>query len=337
MYLSLLLCYFAMVFGYKNTPAKHFFNNWFCIGIKNEIDFSKPYAINIGELPLVVWKDNNKLLSTINICKHMGSKMDNGHLVNGCLKCPYHGLEMSQDDCFGETVEHEGKIFWSYNPHEKMPFKIPHYNDPKYVKSFLTFDMETSLRDSALNTMDIRHPEYVHKNGFGSAIPPTDIQEYKYKDNIRFGLSFQYASNRIMQQINENEQITKNFNMFIYPVSLWNRVTFNGNHLIISVNLLPLGPKKTRWYVTLLHNYYKRDMQMKIMQLLASGILMQDYYQLKNQHPEDALKREMVFNYKYKNEQVLHWLNDRFQEYKYPDIEMCAELYRNHKNSSLKL
>ena len=169
----------SLVYGYKNVPAKNFFNNWICIGIKNEIDFTKPHTINVGELPLVMWKDvkTNQMITTINICKHMGSKLSNGLLTNGCLKCPYHGLEMTNDDRFGETIEHEGKIFWSYKPNEIAPFKIPYYNNPKYVKSYLTFDMETSLRDSALNTMDVRHPEFVHKTGFGSSVPPMNIKQ----------------------------------------------------------------------------------------------------------------------------------------------------------------
>jgi len=322
MFLFFLLC-LVKVNGYSKI-----FNNWFCIGIKNEIDFTKPYSINIGDLPLVVWKNSaNQLVSTVNICKHMGSKLDKGTITNGCLKCPYHGLEMSYEDRFGQTIEHEGKIFWSYKS-LGTPFKIPFYNNPNYVKSHLTFDMETSLRDSALNTMDIRHPEFVHKTGFGSSTLPNNIKQYKYND-FRFGLSFDYTPNKLMQQM--TGQITNNYNMFIYPNTLWNRVSVKDKHLIISVNLLPLGIKKTRWYITLLHNYCKTDMEIHMMKMFASGILIQDYNQLSNQHIEDALKKEIVFNYKYKNEEVLHWLNDKFQEYEYPDTKMCAELYRDFK------
>jgi phenylpropionate dioxygenase-like ring-hydroxylating dioxygenase large terminal subunit len=63
-----------------------FLRHWQCIGIKKNIDITKPYVCNIGDLPLVVWKNtDNQWLSTINICKHMGSKLDQGKIVNGCL------------------------------------------------------------------------------------------------------------------------------------------------------------------------------------------------------------------------------------------------------------
>ena len=335
--LRILFCYINLhlcVYGYKNTRSNSFFNNWICIGLKQNIDFTKPYPINIGKLPLVMWKDvvTNKLITTINICKHMGSKLDNGLITNGCLKCSYHGLEMSNNDRFGETVEHEGKIFWAYKPTESIPYKMPYYHHPDYVKSYITFDMEASLKDSAFNTMDIRHPEFVHKTGFGSSIPPINIKQYKYCDNLRVGVSFDYSSNRIMQSLNENTHMTNNFNMFIYPATLWNRASFGDNHLLISVNLLPLEEKKTRWFVTIAHNYYKTDMQMKMMKMLASGILIQDFHQMRNQHIEDELKNEMMFDYKFKNEEVIHWLHDMFKEYKYPDSQMCADLYRDYKN-----
>jgi nitrite reductase/ring-hydroxylating ferredoxin subunit len=310
-----------------------FFNNWHCIGIKDQIDFSTPYKINIGELPLVVWKNNeNKLLTTLNICKHMGSKLDNGIIAkNGCLKCRYHGLEFGEEDRFGETVEHEGKVFWSYNPTQKLPHKIPFFNNPNYVTSFLQVDMHASLQDSAFNTMDLRHPEYVHKGGFGSSIPPTNIKQYKFKDRI--GLAFEYQSNTIMKTLNENKRTTQNFHMFVYPSFTWSRVSFNNKHLIIAVNLLPLENKKTRWYVTICHNYYKSSVEKNIMKGLATFILSQDYFQMKNQYPENKLKAAVLFNHIFKDEDVILWLRSELADYKFPDINVCLDLFTDYNNN----
>jgi hypothetical protein len=93
----------------------------------------------------------------------MGSKLDNGFITKqGCLKCNYHGLEYTDLDQFGNILEQDGKIFWAYKPTRTSPFKIPFFNNPNYEKSFLTIDMDASLTDSAFNTMDLRHPEFVH-------------------------------------------------------------------------------------------------------------------------------------------------------------------------------
>jgi len=325
----LLICMIPTSIQYMTK----FFNNWHCIGIKDKIDFSKPYKINIGELPLVMWRNNeNNLLTSLNICKHMGSKLDNGIITsNGCLKCRYHGLEFSKEDRFGETIEHEGKIFWSYNPTDKLPHKIPFFNNPNYETSFLQMDMEASLPDSAFNTMDLRHPEYVHKGGFGSAIPPTNIKQYKFKDRI--GLSFDYQSNPIMKTLNENTRTTHNFHMFVYPSFTWSRVSFNDKHLIIAVNLLPLENKKTRWFVTICHNYYKTPIQKNIMKGLATYILSQDYFQMKNQYPENKLKAAILFNHIFKDEDVILWLREELRDYKYPDINVCLDLFKEYSSN----
>jgi phenylpropionate dioxygenase-like ring-hydroxylating dioxygenase large terminal subunit len=272
------------------------FRNWNCIGIKNKIDFTKPYKINIGELPLVIWQHPKtmKLISGINICKHMGSKLDNGIITSsGLLKCQYHGLEIGEDDKFGEVVEVEGKIFWAYKPLNKKPCLTPFFSNKEYVTSFLEIDMDCSLLDSAYNTMDLRHPEYVHNKiiGFGSKIPPKNIKHFIYKDELRLGLSFDYISNERMKSLNKVKK-TKNFHMYIYPTFTWSKVTFENKNLIISVNFLPLSENKTRWYVTICHNYYKDNIGPSIMKFLARAILNQDYFQMQNQYNENILKKE---------------------------------------------
>ena len=79
--------------------------------------------------------------------------------------------------------------------------------------------MKSSLTDSAYNTMDLRHPEYVHNKlfGFGSIIPPQNVKYYKYIDNNSVGLSFDYSSNDRMKMLNDNVKKTTNFHMFVYP------------------------------------------------------------------------------------------------------------------------
>jgi phenylpropionate dioxygenase-like ring-hydroxylating dioxygenase large terminal subunit len=308
-----------------------FFKNWNCIGIKENLDFSKPLPIRIGDLPLIIWKNKytEEYMSAINVCKHMGSKLDNGNIMdNGCLQCPYHGLEITKKDTFGEVVEHEGKLFWAKDPIEKKPYSIPFYNNKDYVHSFLQIDMDCSLQDSVYNTMDVRHPEYVHNKivGFGSNIPPKNLQQFKYKDNKRVGLKFDYESNQMMKNINDNVKTTHNFHMFIYPTFSWSRVSFDNKHLIIGVNLLPLTPKKTRWMITICHNYYKSKWGQEFIKMLALTILTQDYYQMINQYEENDLKKQMIFKKVFPNEEVILWLYEMFKNYSYPSIEECVKI-----------
>ena len=311
------------------------FNNWICIGIMNKIDFSKPYKINIGELPLVIWKNpkTNQFAASINICKHMGSKLDNGEITeNGCLKCKYHGLENTFEERIGETMEHEGKLFWAYKPSLIKPFSLPFFNNIQFQKSYLEIDMDCSLKDSAFNSMDLRHPEYVHSGlfGFGNNIPPKNIKHYKYSEK-KIGLSFDYISKQNIQKLNSNTQFTNNFHMYEYPTFTWSKVTFDRNkHLMIGVNFLPLENKKTRWYVTICNNYFTNNIQQEFLKFLAYMILSQDLSQMKNQHKEDALKKEMLFSHIFKDEDVMIYLKKMFDSYDYPNMLNCLDLYRDY-------
>ena len=329
------------------------FRNWHCLGVIEKINFARPYIINVGDLPLAIWKNpvTQQLSSVINICRHMGSKLDNAVITNeGCLKCQYHGLEMSDTDTFGEVMEFQGKLFWSYKPLLPTPYKIPFYDNPSYETSHLVIDMGAGLIDSALNTMDIRHPEYVHRLGFGNSKPPTNIQQYLYKDartklpSDRIGLSFDYCSNPIMSKLNNNMKTTKNFHMYVYPTFSWSCVSFKTtsgvdnrkssdkeNHLIIGVNLLPLGPQKTRWFITVCHNYYVSELQKKGVQMMAATILSQDYAQMNNQHPDNQLKRAMLLDHTFPDEGAVVWMRDMFKKYRYPSIDDCTDLYKDYK------
>ena len=332
-------CFISILFPTYIT-CFDFFNHWQCIGILSKIDFSKPYKINIGDLPLVVWKDNinNQLISTINICKHMGSTLDQGKITDtGCLKCPYHGLELTEKDSFGQVLEHEGKLFWSSQPFIKKPFALPFFNNKEYETSFLEIDMPGSLTDSAYNTLDLRHPEFVHGSilGFGNNEPAKNIKHFTFNkgaNDKRLGLSFDYTSNPAITALNKNVKETNNFHMYVYPSFSWSKVSFHKNNLIIGVNLLPLEHKKTRWYVTIAHNYYQSLFGKKLMETLASMILKQDFEQMTKQADENDLKKMMLFEHFFKDEEIIIQLKDIMENYEYPSMDKCVKLYKEKSN-----
>ena len=111
-----IICINAFILNMKvdNIIKEPLYRYWNCIGFENDIDNCllkakpKPYAFNIGEIPLVAWKnDKNDLIATLNACKHMGSKLDTGSICNGNLYCPYHGLKHTLDDACGIIKKHE--------------------------------------------------------------------------------------------------------------------------------------------------------------------------------------------------------------------------------------
>lgn len=312
------------------------FNNWNCLGMVENIDFNKPYISKIGELPLVTWKDKqDKLHTSLNICKHMGSTFDEGSVKDGCLVCPYHGLNYEDKDSVGITIEHQGKIFWSYLPNTYRPSSIPFFENKNYRKSFIEIDMDCSLKDSAYNTMDILHPTFVHSGmfGFGNNKKPENVMNYEFVDKNKIGLSFDYHSNGVLQRINKNSKSTNNYHMFEFPAFTWSRVSFKKtNHLVIGVHFRPISEKKTKWYVTIVQNYMKNNFVEELcMKYMAYLILKQDQKQMKNQYDENNLKESVMFSHTFENEEPIHKLNKLYKNITYPDLYQCINLHNDYK------
>lgn len=313
------------------------FNEWHCVEFMKNVDVTKPFAFNVGELPLVTWFKNKEPMSTVNICSHMGSKLDHGKvLLNGCLICPYHGLSHSKNMSFGETIIFEDKLWWSYKPKKQMPPKIPLYHNKKYSSSYISVDIDTSLITSVNNLMDINHAAHVHNNmlGFGSNIPVTNVKTVEFEHDIdKYGLSFTYKTNSNLRHIKTEMTNSENFHIYEYPYFAWSRVSMpNNQNLFINVNMLPIAPNKTRWFVTVRHNFWTSYFEKYMVEIAARCILQQDKEQLSRQIEESELKQLIISEKHLKNEEHFADIHNMLLRYKYPDKDMVVDLVKYHKN-----
>jgi phenylpropionate dioxygenase-like ring-hydroxylating dioxygenase large terminal subunit len=330
LFATLISCASSFNFG--------FFNHWHCVGITKNIDLKTPYKFNVGELPLVLWKDNNEnLISTVNICRHLGSTLDNGLIVNGSLLCPYHGLKHDKKQAYGKIIDYQGKLWWSYKPLRKTPHSIPFYNKKGYVTQHLQIDMNAGLKDCAYNSMDLHHPEFVHKGllGFGSSIPPSNVRTIPFPDRV--GLEFDYHIKSNIRYISREMNIsrcdkyTKNFNMFIEPTIAWSKVSIdNGEkNLIIYVDMLPIKKDVTRWFVSMHHNFNNDNIFQKyVLKTATRLILSQDYKQFKKMYPDNLLKEVSTFQFMLKHDEPIEYIKEMLQNYTYPDVKYCADFVK---------
>lgn len=315
---------------------------WNCIGFANDIDsmtkyINKPYKFNVGDIPLIAWNNNyGDIIPTLNACKHMGSKLEDGKICNGKLYCPYHGLEYNTEDACGIIKKHDGKLWWSYNPiHQDLP-TIPFNNDSTYKTTYLSIDMPESLPFCIYNSLDLNHPEYVHNGlGFGSNIAPENYNTY-LDDSNKLGISFDYITKNSIKAINYDMKIidkTVNYNEVIYPVTSWSKVSSLNDitkNIIIGVTMLPLKDNLTRWYVTLRHNYMSDIIGKKIMKYATKYILNQDKSQFKKQIKNKKLKEFISWRKRLKYENHMLPLRNYYANYKLPTIDdFIIELYKD--------
>jgi len=319
----------------KNFNMLPLYRYWNCVGFQKDIKNNKPYKFNVGEIPLVAWKDNNNnYISTLNACKHMGSRLDDGLICNGNLYCPYHGLKHTYEDKCGDIKIYDGKIWWAYKPIQNKIPTIPFMNSKKYSTSYLKIDMEEDIPFCIYNSLDLNHPEFVHNGlGFGSSIAP---ENYKYYiDNInKTAISFDYITKNSIKAINYHMKIenkTINYNEVIYPITSWSKVTsindINKN-IIIGVSMQPLEENLTRWYITLRHNYMTDFIGKKIMVEATKYILNQDKKQFSKQIKNKNLKKFISWRKALKYENHMKTLKEHFNNYQYPKInDFINDLY----------
>lgn len=66
------------------------------------------------------------------------------------------------------------------------------------------------------------------------------------------------------------------------------------------------------------------------MKSIANIILLQDQNQMKNQYKENRLKKEILFTHNFENEKPILRLKKLFENYTYPDIYACVDLYKDY-------
>jgi hypothetical protein len=69
----------------------------------------------------------------------------------------------------------------------------------------------------------------------------------------------------------------------------------------------------------------------QFMKMLALTILNQDFYQMGNQADENELKKEILFNHIFPDENAILILKQMFEDYKFPDLQECMALYKDDK------
>tara|TARA_B110001450_G_scaffold91740_1_gene86981 strand:- start:3455 stop:4447 length:993 start_codon:yes stop_codon:yes gene_type:complete len=316
----------------NNEIQKPLYRYWNCIGFENIMDDhiinNKPFKFEVGSIPLITWQnDDKKLVSTLNACKHMGSKLDSGSICNGNLYCPYHGIKHTIEDSCGIIKKHDGKIWWSYNPIDNNIPTIPYFNDSTYVSTYLTFDMKESLPFCIYNSLDLNHPEFVHNGlGFGSNIAPENYKTY-LNNPEKLGISFDYITKSSIKAINYDMKIkdrTANYNEVIYPSTSWSKVSSINDiekNIIIGVSMLPLKENLTRWYITLRHNYMSDIVGKEIMKHATKYILNQDKSQFEKQIKNNKLKEFISWRQGLKYEYHMIPLRNYYNDYKFPSID----------------
>ncbi|RKS06671.1 nitrite reductase/ring-hydroxylating ferredoxin subunit [Nocardiopsis sp. Huas11] len=72
--------------------------DWTDIGALDDFAEGEPAPADLGGAPVVVVRSGATVRALLGRCTHMGAPLAEGTLVDGCLRCPWHGSEFRVDD-----------------------------------------------------------------------------------------------------------------------------------------------------------------------------------------------------------------------------------------------
>lgn len=145
-----------------------------CIGVKpkkgKSVSVTHP---TMGTEMVMYTSDNGKVYLMSDVCPHRGARFSNGDVVNGCVRCPYHGWEFSSEGKLTYVpssfqwpessirtykAEVQGDFVWLPGSGYEIP-KMP--TDMKKHVSGTTL-VEGNWIDWIMNASDISHINFVH-------------------------------------------------------------------------------------------------------------------------------------------------------------------------------
>ncbi|WP_053111953.1 Rieske (2Fe-2S) protein [Kitasatospora sp. MY 5-36] len=76
--------------------------DWVALGAVEDFPEGKPVRATAGELAVVVVREGDRCHVLAERCAHLSGPLSEGSLVEGCLRCPWHGSTFRLRD--GEMV-----------------------------------------------------------------------------------------------------------------------------------------------------------------------------------------------------------------------------------------
>jgi nitrite reductase/ring-hydroxylating ferredoxin subunit/uncharacterized membrane protein len=84
--------------GINHTAFQDPEAEWTDVAAEADVKDATPLRVIAGGVPVVLVKHGSAVRALSATCTHAGGPLDEGALVGGCVKCPWHGSEFRLDD-----------------------------------------------------------------------------------------------------------------------------------------------------------------------------------------------------------------------------------------------
>jgi phenylpropionate dioxygenase-like ring-hydroxylating dioxygenase large terminal subunit len=119
----------------------------------------------------VIWRGDRGLLAAPDSCPHMGARLSDGFVRDGCVVCPWHGLELGAGGLGGwqsTTTFDDGVLLWiKPGGGEGTPEPILPVRPERYFDAVMRLEARCEPRDVLANRLDPWHGRHFHPHSFG--------------------------------------------------------------------------------------------------------------------------------------------------------------------------
>jgi isorenieratene synthase len=120
---------------------------------------------------LVVWRAGMQLMAASDVCPHLGAALSEGHIRQGRLVCPWHGLTLGPEGHRGwkplETYD-DGYLLWVRMSGAEVPSPRPHLplRPDRALHAVIRIEAACEPRDVLANRLDPWHGAHYHPHSF---------------------------------------------------------------------------------------------------------------------------------------------------------------------------
>lgn len=153
---------------------------WFVVDATRAIG-DGPHGYRIDGEDYVVWRTADGIAVAPDSCPHMGARMSDGFVRDGCVVCPWHGLAIGTEGLGAWkplTTFDDGVLLWLRSAKgEELTDEpiLPARPDP-YFDATMRLEAKCDPRDVIANRLDPWHGSHFHPHSFGNlrALEKTD-------------------------------------------------------------------------------------------------------------------------------------------------------------------
>lgn len=167
-------------------------NQWYAILPSKKVKADQIVAVKRLNLNLALFRNSQgELGCVVDQCTHRGAALSLGKVKEGCVQCPFHGLEFDKTgqcklipangkasvaDLHRYNVKHypvrekHGIIYLWYGDAEKVPDTLPFFDsevDDSYAFSEIEDHWNSHYSRCIENQLDVVHLPFVHHNTIG--------------------------------------------------------------------------------------------------------------------------------------------------------------------------